>query len=299
MDYKNKDSKAGFYTILWCTLVILLCSAPCSALFISSGETVNIGYSYTVQHVDYPVVMGTLNLHPGAEVYSGIMALSGSTINFYGGQMSAGSYTIAFSSVTNPEITVHGRNFAVNGQPLDPSATSFTLALGTYEVLTGFYDKGDPINLTFYGNIPINLATSVQEVAINIKPGSYPNPLNIKDKGVLPVAVLGSEDFDVFNIDPASIRLEGVAPIRSSYEDVATPVNNDAEVCECTTEGPDGYLDLTLKFKTQEIIAALGEVNDGDLLELILTGALTEVVDGTPIEGSDCVVIIAKDGKEK
>lgn len=47
---------------------------------------------------------------------------------------------------------------------------------------------------------------------IDIKPGSCPNPLNVKDKGALPVAVLRSKDFDVFNIDPASIRLEGVAP---------------------------------------------------------------------------------------
>ena len=134
---------------------------------------------------------------------------------------------------------------------------------------------------------------------VDIKPGSCPNPLNVKDNGVLPVAILGSEYFDVFNIDPASIRLEGVAPIRSSYEDVATPVSDTEDVCECTTEGPDGYIDLVLKFNAQDIVAALDEVSDGDLLELSLTGALAEVFGGSPIEGSDCVVIIKKDVKEK
>jgi len=124
-------------------------------------------------------------------------------------------------------------------------------------------------------------------VTIDIKPGSCPTPLNVKSRGILPVAVLGSEDFDVSSIDVASIRLAGVAPIRSSYEDVTTPVS-DANECECSTEGPDGFLDLTLKFETQRIVEAIGEVDHGDELVLELTGMLS---DETPIEGSDCVII--------
>jgi hypothetical protein len=127
-------------------------------------------------------------------------------------------------------------------------------------------------------------------VAVDIKPGSCPNPLNVKSKGVLPVAILGTEDFDVNDIDIASIRLEGVAPIRSSYEDVAAPLP-EANDCNCTTDGPDGFLDLTLKFKTQEIVEALGDVNDGDVLSLTFTGSLS---DETPIEGEDCVSIVGR-----
>jgi hypothetical protein len=104
------------------------------------------------------------------------------------------------------------------------------------------------------------------------------------------VAVLGSEDFDVSSIDVASIRLAGVAPIRSSYEDVATPVS-DANECECSTEGPDGFPDLKLKFETQRVVEAIGEVDHGDELVLELTGVLS---DETPIEGSDCVIIRGK-----
>jgi uncharacterized repeat protein (TIGR01451 family) len=110
---------------------------------------------------------------------------------------------------------------------------------------------------------------------IDIKPGSCPNPLNTKSKGVLPVAILGTEDFDVLEIDPASIRLESsAAPIRSSYEDVATPIT-DGEECDCTEDGPDGYLDLMLKFENQEIVDA-------------------ELFDGTPVESQDCVIISRK-----
>lgn len=125
---------------------------------------------------------------------------------------------------------------------------------------------------------------------IDIKPGSCPNPLNVKSRGLLPVAILGSEDFDVSSIDAASIRLAGVAPIRSSFEDVGTPLV-DANECECSTEGPDGFLDLTLKFETKRIVEALGEVSHGDELMLKLTGVLS---DGTHIEGSDCVIIRGK-----
>ena len=131
------------------------------------------------------------------------------------------------------------------------------------------------------------------EVAIDIKPGSCPNPLNVKSKGVLPVAILGSEDVNVTEIDVATILLEGVSPIRSAIEDVAAPLP-DGEGCECTTEDPDGFLDLTLKFKTQEIVEVLGEVNHKDELTLTLEGALLEAFGGTLIHGADCVTIRGK-----
>jgi hypothetical protein len=125
------------------------------------------------------------------------------------------------------------------------------------------------------------------EVSVDIKPVSCPNPINVKSSGLLAVAVLGSEDVDVSSIDSASIRLAGVAPNRSSYEDVATPVS-DSNECECSTEGPDGFLDLTLKFEIQRIVEALGEVGHGDDLVLGLTGVL---LDETLIVGRDCVII--------
>jgi len=109
-----------------------------------------------------------------------------------------------------------------------------------------------------------------------------------------PVAVLGAEDFDVNAIDIASIRLEGVAPVRSNYEDVSAQVV-DGNKCDCSTTGPDGYADLTLKFRTQNIVAELAtqieDLAQGDMLALSLTGTLT---DGTAIEGQDCVVIVGK-----
>jgi hypothetical protein len=87
--------------------------------------------------------------------------------------------------------------------------------------------------------------------------------------------------------------LEGVAPIRDSLEDVATPFNGPSPVdcSDCTEYGPDGFMDLTLKFDTQEILAALGEVIDRQCLNLTITGNL---LDGTLFEGSDLIVIREK-----
>ena len=139
------------------------------------------------------------------------------------------------------------------------------------------------------------------QVAVDIKPQSCPNPFNIRSP-MVPVAILGTFDFDVTAVDPASIRLLGVAPLRNAFKDIATPfepfIGKESEF-DCTDEGPDGFLDLALKFDTQEVLqaieAALGhEVEDGEVLILTLEGELS---DGTPIVGED-VVVIRKMGRK-
>jgi len=124
---------------------------------------------------------------------------------------------------------------------------------------------------------------------LDIKPGSCPNPLNVKSQGVLPAALLGRAGLDVRTIDVSSVRLEGVAPIRSQISDVGTPYYRKEGECDCIEAGPDGFEDLTLKFRTQDIVAALGEVEDRDTLVLVLTANSLE---GELLEASDCMVII-------
>ncbi|MHC4397615.1 MAG: GLUG motif-containing protein [Planctomycetota bacterium] len=129
-------------------------------------------------------------------------------------------------------------------------------------------------------------------VALDIKPSNCPNPLNLASNGVLTVAVLGSEEFDVSAIDAVSVELDGTGAIRHSYEDVAGPVV-DGNECECTVAGSDGYVDLALKFRTQEVVEELigrpGELEKDQTLVLSLTG---ELFDNTGIEGTDCVVLV-------
>jgi hypothetical protein len=171
---------------------------------------------------------------------------------------------------------------------------------GRGQILSAKFDGSDvQIELSGLTN-PYGLALELEletEVDLDVNPTSCPNPLNVKSKGVLPAAITGSETLDVNDIDVATLRLEGVSPLRSAIEDVAAPFASDIqdppERDDCTTDGPDGFTDLTLTFDTQAIVAALGAVNDGDVLVLTLTG---ELLDGTPIEGQD-VVWLKQKGK--
>lgn len=162
---------------------------------------------------------------------------------------------------------------------------------------------GDPVLCTSWALLSLEPFVPPSPGPIDIKPGSCPNPLNLREKGVLPVAILGLEDFDVTQIDPATVRLfrKGVvdpievAPLRWSLEDVATPfepfIGKKAKY-DCTAAGPDGLLDLSLKFDAQAVVAALGPVTDRQVLVLQLTAKLKEAFGGTPIAGEDVVVIL-------
>jgi hypothetical protein len=149
--------------------------------------------------------------------------------------------------------------------------------------------------------------TAPVAVSFDIRPGSCPNPFNSKwsenagggnsnddagpkKRGVVPTAIVGSESFDVSEIDVSSLLLMGVAPIRHSYEDVAAPYGGDEE-CGCTNEGSDGYMDLTLKFPKALIAQAMDAVYNGNVVPLTITGQLR---DGTQFEGEDCVWVRSK-----
>ena len=158
--------------------------------------------------------------------------------------------------------------------------------------------------LSFGFTVPAS-ATFVQEVFVDVKPMSCPNPLNVCSKGVLSVAILGLEDFDVMTVDPDTIRLnladmgladgDGVCPLRWAHEDVATPCLADYDGCH--EVGPDGYLDLVLKFRTQDLVALdLSRHMDGEVVFLQINGKLKEVSTGSPIIGQDAIVIINKNG---
>jgi hypothetical protein len=147
-------------------------------------------------------------------------------------------------------------------------------------------------NLTFGGTL--DTGPTEVEVTMNVNPPSCSGAsINVKSKGVTPVVIAGSEDFDVTTIDPASILLHGVAPVRSAIEDVPY----------CNNSGSDGYWDLTLKFDTKELVDAMEAsavaqgvtlAND-DLPVLHLTGSL---FDGTTIYADEPVSVKGKPVKE-
>jgi probable HAF family extracellular repeat protein len=140
-------------------------------------------------------------------------------------------------------------------------------------------------------------------LSLDIKPGACPNPLNRRSRGVLPIAVVGTEDFDATQIEVWSVVLsradgvggavapnEGPPGPHSTFEDRATPF--DGEACDCHEDTGDGILDLSLKFRTDDVveILQLDDLELGDEVELVVSGTQ---LDGTEFTtAGDCILIV-------
>ena len=142
-------------------------------------------------------------------------------------------------------------------------------------------------SLRFEGVVVKDAKPEIIPAKVDIKPGNCMNPLNIRSRGALRVAIHTDENLDATLVDPTTVLLMGVAPLDHDLEFVS----------DCSSANPDADdLDLTLKFDTVEIVKAIGEVTDGAVLTLQLTGKL---YDGTEIAGEDAVVIRAKTKQKK
>jgi len=281
---------------------ILLFSVPDYAVAYEY-ETVLAGDTMDVSTAkDYINVKGTVNLNSGADVdclmvtgtvnmYSGsrinwIYAMSGSIVNIYGGEHgNAPEPYILVLGQPNPVVTVYGVGFAVGEQACAPPPTEFKVDDGSLARLTGTYCGGGDINLLFYTFAPVYLDTIGPEVVIDVKPGSDTNVINLKSKGVVPVAILTTGTFDACTVDPESVLFAGAAPVRWGLDDV---------------DG-DGYKDMLLHFKTQELnlvsaqefsaLSAQGsEVSASAAKKAKLTG---KTADGYQVSGTDSVRIIS------
>ena len=111
-------------------------------------------------------------------------------------------------------------------------------------------------------------------VTIDIKPGSFPNSINLGSGGNVPVAIFSAPDFDATTVDPetvtlasAHVRLKGKGTPMFSFEDI----------------DEDRLLDIVVQINTESL-----QLTEGDV-EAVLEGV---TFDGLNIQGADSVRIV-------
>lgn len=120
-----------------------------------------------------------------------------------------------------------------------------------------------------YGDLDfIKVVPTIIPVTIDVKPGSFPNSINPKSKGKIPVAILTTDTFDATTVDPTTVRFGATGteaePVQSAPEDV---------------DG-DGDTDMIFHINTQDTGIECGDTSAS------LTG---ETFDGQAIVGSDTI----------
>ncbi|MFC1846541.1 hypothetical protein ACFLYS_00570, partial [Chloroflexota bacterium] len=130
-------------------------------------------------------------------------------------------------------------------------------------------DTGEPAEAT------ISISVLNYDTGIDVKPGSEENPINLKSKGVIAVAVFTTEGFDATTVDIETVVFgpAGASPVHFAYEDI---------------DG-DGDIDLILHFKTQD--TGIAE----DDTQVTLSGTTES---GTPFTGTDVIKIVPSKAKE-
>jgi len=127
--------------------------------------------------------------------------------------------------------------------------------------------------ISFDGAVPPDPPEDDIDVDIDIKPGSDPNSINTRSMGVVPVAILGSDTFDVTDVDVTTLMFGGASPAHDlsdsdTYDEHIQDVNDD------------GFDDLVSHYKQKETGIACGDT------AAQITGALN---DGTLLIGEDSV----------
>lgn len=200
---------------------------------------------------------------PGVELFGSAYSVSNSNNSWYGvsgvsWNLAPGTYWAVFGAESGS-----GAATLPSNQPLDTAIWSGSAPYWQYAYL----DFGVRIM------DGAGIAGAIG-VAIDVKPGAAPNCFNINGHGVIPVAILGSEDFDVTQIDLVSLTFGRLA-VRMR--------GNKGPQCALEYSNDDSYLDLVCHFEDD---ADAWEPGNG---EATLTGSL---LDGSPFEGTDEICVV-------
>lgn len=147
--------------------------------------------------------------------------------------------------------------------------------------LAGGYDPASN-RLTIFGGFPewlndtwvLTNATGVVTVQIDIKPGSFPNSINLGSGGTVPIAIFSTNTFDATTVDPTTVTLAG-AEVKLR--------GNGMSMASVQDVNDDGLLDLVVHVSTEAF-----QLSETDT-EAVLEG---QTFSGTPIRGTDSVRVV-------
>jgi hypothetical protein len=222
--------------------------------------------------------VGTTQFFPTAAIAddSGCLAVAWWDMRA-GATNEAGHYLLDFLVRGSIDGGIHfGPEIQVNDVPFDPDQgapdrfpPSGTLRIGEYN---GVAVTAATARLVWTGNLAGGQAGFFDsagvcevEVGIDVKPGSDSNPIQPSSRGVVPVALLGSEEFDVADADPGTLAFGAGGAVPTKHPELED-VNGD------------GFTDLLSHYRTQETGIAPGDT------EACLEGASFA---GTPFRGCD------------
>jgi hypothetical protein len=147
------------------------------------------------------------------------------------------------------------------------------LACGLSPLLgDGVLDSLDPEPLV------CNLPGTPIDVSIDIKPWSETNPVNPFSRGVIPLVILGSDTFDVADVDVTTLAFgpDGAAPAFDLMDPLIYWLSH-------WDVNRDGKKDLLSSYRTAETGIAMGDT------EACLTG---QTLDAVSFEGCDAVTTV-------
>ena len=130
------------------------------------------------------------------------------------------------------------------------------------------------LNSTGIGTVAILLNNTVLSVDIDIKPGSFPNSINLGSGGTVPVAIFSTPAFDATTVDPVTVTLAS-APVKLKGK--GSPMASFQDINQ------DGLLDLVVHVDTTALQLNLADT------QAVLEG---QTVNGIHIRGTDYVRIV-------
>ncbi len=189
----------------------------------------------------------------------------------------------SLEAASTSELGAPGTNYTVAPPPPPPPPQVAPYPARGMEGADSYSVLGNTITVNMLVSQPgdwIRVITEVIEVSIDIKPWSDPNAINLKSKGVIPVAILGSSTFDAATVDVTSLSFgpAGAAPVH----DLTDP---DVLAEHLQDVNEDGYLDLVSHYKVQDTGIAAGDA------KACLTAVTTY---NQAIKGCDAILTVPK-----